>query len=67
MKSYLGSVKWSYKILGVSNKASSSHDLGKQKYMILKTNRGMNHLVMLWIQGKTGKVWRKKFGWELLM
>lgn len=36
MKSYLGSVKWSYKILGVSNKASSSHDLGKEKYMTLK-------------------------------
>lgn len=67
MKSYLGSVKWSYKISGVSNKASSSHDLGKEKYMILKKNRFVDHLVMLWIQEKTGQVWRRKFSWELLM
>lgn len=39
MKSYLGSIKWSYKNLRVLNKASSSHALGKQKYMILKKKK----------------------------
>lgn len=53
-------MKYSLSLLGLSNEASSSHALGKQKYMVLNTGRPVEILGRLWMDSREDRTSMQK-------